>query len=245
MRLAATVLSLAFPSVLLAQDEPVPLWPPRDVGLRESFGAFTYAHDGGVLAVQSDREASNPFVRVYLREGLNWIEDERLTLAPLTPPDQALSRFASIMTVDQGRVLTGRAGTQLFERVRTREWKRTDIPDPDPDVGVDWGRALGLSGDGMAVADEEAVWTLQEQAGQWLPVQRFPAQVGTIELDGDDLVLSERDRVRVLHRTGGGTFTEGVRHHRLHGFRRDRAGPRHPRRRSGNAPLDLGALGRG
>lgn len=63
------------------------LWPPRDIGSREIFGYIGCVQDGRLLAVNCYRDLENPMVRVYVREGLNWIEEDRLTIAPRTPLD--------------------------------------------------------------------------------------------------------------------------------------------------------------
>ena len=71
-------LLLALAGPLQAQEFTNLLWPPRDVGANESFGVFGGSGiglGGNVLAVRDARNGENVFVRVYVREGLNWIED--------------------------------------------------------------------------------------------------------------------------------------------------------------------------
>ncbi len=183
------------------------LWPPRDIGPREVFGLNGCIQDGHLLAVQCFRDLENPFVRVYLREGANWIEDGRLTVSPRTPGDDAFDSLGSSIDIDGERVLVGGAGVHLFRRVRAREWKHEEIfaPDTPPvdDVGRSQvGRSVALGGDWIAVAADETVRLLRHDSQGWTSVQEISSHLPSwLDLDGDSLLLSESGRVRVFHRT--------------------------------------------
>ncbi|NOT28944.1 MAG: hypothetical protein HOP15_00690 [Planctomycetes bacterium] len=208
--------SLFRPSLLLAFAFPVHaqeftsiFWPPRDVGAIERFGEFfgpSLAVGGDVLAVRDTRDGENTFVRVYLREGLNWIEDGRLAPYPRTPfvPDSL--DLADCLDVDAGRVLVGaRERVLLYHRVAARQWVAEEIPRPAHVTGNGFGLFAALSGDWMAVTTESALDLLQRQGnGTWALMQEFPMTFPIRpDIDGSNLMVPcFGGEVRVLHRNG-------------------------------------------
>jgi len=213
-----SLLLLALAGPLHAQEFTNLLWPPRDVGANESFGVFGVfggsgiGLGGNVLAVRDARNGENVFVRVYVREGLNWIEDGRLCAVPRTPFVQATLDDAFSIDVDAGRVLvSGKGHACLYTRVAARKWSLEELSAPPNATGANFGARVALSGDWMAVATDAAVELLQHQGlgqGSWVPVQEvllaFPA---VVDLDGSELAIASVEGVRTFH-LDGGTWTQ-------------------------------------
>src|SRR5262245_34987587 len=115
---------LALSSTAGAQQYTNSIWPPRDIGMSEFITGAIAASDQ-YLAVADARQLENQFIRVYKREGLNWLEDARLYLDPRTPVTNN-SFYARELDVDGARIVAqGQETIHVFERVRERIWSRT------------------------------------------------------------------------------------------------------------------------
>lgn len=198
---------LALGGVAQAQQFTNLLWPPREVGAREEFGPYEgggLALDGNLLAVRDDRDSENLFVRVYVRDGLNWIEDGRLSALPRTPLDPQAFQFGTSLDVDGDSILVG--GTEavhVFRRSKGREWIRTDVDAPQPMLGLNFGTLVALDDDWMAVATTEAVYLLRNEAKTWTVLQEVPCdRPRRLELAGTSLMLASANRVRTFGRDG-------------------------------------------
>ena len=181
------------------------LWPPRDVDVREDFGTLVVALDEDVLAVLDLREGQSPFVRTYVREGLNWIEDGRLPVQPAT-----LGGLHEL-DVDGDRVLvSGSGGLEIFRRFGARDWRQRTVPLPASVAGnVQVG---DLSGEWLAAASSDTVALLQRQQDEWVTVQEIPIGIlYQIALDGDDLLVVSRFRLATIYRRSASTWTSEFR----------------------------------
>ncbi len=197
---------LLFSSSAGAQQLTNLTWPARDIGSDQTFGFGGCAQDGRRLAISCSRESENPHVRVYVREGLNWIEDARLIVAPRVPEEDAYDSFGSDVDLDGDRILVGGAGAHLFKLGRSREWTREEIHCPHPPPRDQLGRNLfggvvALGGEWAALSTDDTVHLFQEGPSGWTALQAIPSnRPQRLDIDGDNLLISESGRVRIFRR---------------------------------------------
>jgi hypothetical protein len=206
MKTWTLLLLLAFCTTAGAQEFTDLLWPPRDQGAYESFSLTNTgsALDGKMLAVLDDRRFGSTFVRVYQREGLNWIEDGRLTPEPPSPRGESL--FGRALDVDGERVVVGSNDVvHVFRRFGARNWGHRSLFSPVPTWSDSYGRSVSLSDVWLAVADLRAVYLYHLDLGAWSLAQTLSASVPFVELDGANLLLVESHRVQV-YRCGGSAW---------------------------------------
>ncbi len=199
------------------QERTSILWPPRDIGAPESFGTrWAPGLDGERLIVRHDREpVENPFLRVYRREGLNWIEEQRLTIAPRTPFDPANRLFGAATDVDGDSVVganpgerdTGAGAVHVFRRRAERLWDELAIPAVDPARELNFGTLVSIHGEwlavGTAVGTADAVHLFHLEDGGWARRQSIlDTHVTFLELDAGHLVLASSRLVRLFELDG-------------------------------------------
>ncbi len=198
--------AVALGVVVSAQERTSTLWPPRDIGAPESFGTrWAPALDGERLVVRHVCEPlENPFLRVYLREGLNWIEEQRLTIAPRTPFEPEKRWFGVATDVDGERVVGGNPGepgtsgaVHVFQRQSDHHWDELAIPAVDPTREANFGTLVSLGGDwlaiGTAVGSADAVHLFHLEGGGWARRQTIlDTHVSFLELDAHLVLVSTR-----------------------------------------------------
>jgi len=200
--------SLFLTSLAQAQVLTNVVWPPRD-SVREVFGRFP-----GGLALHGDRlvvsdyriPLENPFLRVYRREGSNWIEAGRLSIAPRTPP-VPFDCFGCALDVEGDMVVASSTGTvHIFKRFGP-DWERRDLLPPDPSE-TSFGADLALDRDSLAIATgpgvTDSVHLYRHEPGVGFVVEQRIADlhVKALDLEGPYLVLLARAALFVYERSG-------------------------------------------
>lgn len=203
-------------SLTQAQELTNVVWPPRDT-VHEEFGDFGdgLALHGNRMVVSDGRTPiENPFLRVYRREGQNWIEAGRLSIAPRTPP-KPFDCFGCALDVEGDVVVASSIGAvHVFKRFGA-DWLRRDLLPPDPSE-VGFGADLALDGDSLAVATEmratDSVYLYRREAGVGFVVEQRLADlhVNALDLEGPHLALLARDALFMYERSGT-TWTESAR----------------------------------
>lgn len=202
---------LVFAAVVEAQAFTNALWPPRDVDTKEDFGNLEVGLDEDFLAVLDRREGEPAFVRVYQREGLNWIEDARLSILP------PLRGRSTTLDVDGERVVVAGSGViEIFRRFGPRNWKRRVVEAPVL-TGDLFGFLADLAGDWLAVASSRRIHLFQRQQNEWLPTQEIPIpNFFHLALEGDNLLITLANEASLanqamVYRQAGGTWTQEFR----------------------------------
>ena len=188
--------------------------PTGQVGT--SFGLFdgTLDLDSGWLVVTDVREGEPDQGAAYAFEDVGGALVFRQRIAPDTSV-QTFAGYGSWVAIDGSTLAIGapddgvqqQGAVLVYSRVGT-QWNLVQRLEGDPTSGADFGGALRLDGDLLAVTDQghasgPRVEVFQDVGGVWTPLHVLPDPLGTATVFGHQLDL-DGDRLAVL-----GSFVPG------------------------------------
>ena len=200
----------------LTTDDAVPPWElrfARSVAIGGDRAVIGAKYANGIFTVNSG------FAFVYRRDGIRWVEEQRLS-----PSNGSLSdSFGDTVAISGDRIVVSAWGVQaayVFRR-EAGNWVEEAklVPWDDPPLNQ-FGRPVSISGDVIVVGAEDdneagpragAAYVYRRTATNWLPDQKLvasdPRESGgsfgrAIAMDGDYILVADSSHVRDEGGTG-------------------------------------------